>query len=73
MDNKTSHLKSQNHHLPSFSQKVSDPMWPPVTPRWIHEFQERLLIFSVDAGSKTSEKGRAAAERLVNEMVQVPN
>ena len=34
MDNKTSHLKSQNHHLPSFSQKVSDPMWPPVTPRW---------------------------------------
>mmetsp|Transcript_52408 Transcript_52408/g.114369 ORF Transcript_52408/g.114369 Transcript_52408/m.114369 type:complete len:596 (-) Transcript_52408:36-1823(-) len=32
--------------------------------------EERLLIFSVDAGSKTSEKGRAAAERLVNEMVQ---
>ncbi len=32
--------------------------------------QERLLIFSVDAGSKTSDKGRAAAERLVNEMVQ---
>lgn len=45
----------------------------PGDPRWIHEFQERLLIFSVDAGSKTSEKGRAAAERLVNEMVQVPN
>lgn len=34
------------------------------------ETQERLLIFSVDAGSKTSDKGRAAAERLVNEMVQ---
>ncbi|CAJ1329153.1 unnamed protein product [Effrenium voratum] len=31
---------------------------------------ERLLIFSVDSGSKTSEKGRAAAERLVNEMIQ---
>ncbi|CAE7273642.1 unnamed protein product [Symbiodinium sp. KB8] len=32
--------------------------------------EERLLIFSVDSGSKTSEKGRAAAERLVNEMIQ---
>ena len=28
------------------------------------------MIFAVDAGSKTSDKGRAAAERLVNEMVQ---
>ncbi|OLQ15378.1 hypothetical protein AK812_SmicGene442 [Symbiodinium microadriaticum] len=34
--------------------------------------EERLLIFSVDSGSKTSEKGRAAAERLVNEMIQGP-
>lgn len=32
--------------------------------------KERLLIFAVEAGGKTSEKGRAAAERLVNEMVQ---
>jgi len=31
---------------------------------------ERLLIFSADAGSKASNVGRAAAERLVNEMVQ---
>jgi len=31
---------------------------------------ERLLIFSADAGTKTSEQGRAAAERLVNELIQ---
>merc|ERR1712083_22874 len=31
---------------------------------------ERLLIFGVDAGSKTSDSGRLAAERMVNEMVQ---
>ncbi|CAE8583178.1 unnamed protein product [Polarella glacialis] len=31
---------------------------------------ERLLIFGVDAGTKTGLKGRAAAERLVNEMIQ---
>lgn len=32
--------------------------------------EERLIIFSCDAGSKVSPKGRMAAERLVNEMVQ---
>eukprot|EP00401_Gymnodinium_catenatum_P073190 CAMPEP_0117488174 /NCGR_PEP_ID=MMETSP0784-20121206/16375_1 /TAXON_ID=39447 /ORGANISM="" /LENGTH=587 /DNA_ID=CAMNT_0005282845 /DNA_START=1 /DNA_END=1762 /DNA_ORIENTATION=- len=32
--------------------------------------EERLIIFSHDAGSKTGEKGRMAAERLVNEMIQ---
>merc|ERR1719330_2081553 len=32
--------------------------------------EERLLIFSHDPGSKTSEKGRMAAERLVNELIQ---
>eukprot|EP00435_Cladocopium_sp_Y103_P046397 s787_g13.t1 len=37
---------------------------------WKRQLERRLLIFSVDAGSKTSEKGRAAAERLVNEMIQ---
>merc|ERR1719291_1014950 len=31
---------------------------------------ERLIIFSHEAGSKTSSTGRMAAERLVNEMVQ---
>eukprot|EP00927_Polykrikos_kofoidii_P031138 TRINITY_DN267_c0_g2_i3.p1 TRINITY_DN267_c0_g2~~TRINITY_DN267_c0_g2_i3.p1 ORF type:complete len:602 (-),score=101.15 TRINITY_DN267_c0_g2_i3:87-1892(-) len=31
---------------------------------------ERLIIFSHDAGSKTSPFGRMAAERLVNEMIQ---
>merc|ERR1712045_268703 len=31
---------------------------------------ERLIIFSHNAGSKTSDKGRMAAERLVNEMIQ---
>jgi len=32
--------------------------------------EERLIIFSHDAGSKTSTQGRMAAERLVNELVQ---
>merc|ERR1719444_781933 len=32
--------------------------------------EERLIIFSTDAGSKTSNTGRMAAERLVNEMIQ---
>merc|ERR1719221_519452 len=32
--------------------------------------EERLLIFSTDAGSKTAAQGRMAAERLVNELVQ---
>merc|ERR1712151_1376037 len=32
--------------------------------------EERLIIFGTDAGSKTSSKGRLAAERLVNEMIQ---
>ncbi|CAJ1380430.1 unnamed protein product, partial [Effrenium voratum] len=32
--------------------------------------EERLLIFSADAGSKTGDKGRMGAERLVNELVQ---
>merc|ERR1719330_2007000 len=32
--------------------------------------EERLIIFCHDAGSKTSTKGRIAAERLVNEMIQ---
>merc|ERR1719492_167374 len=32
--------------------------------------EERLLIFSVDPGSKTSDKDRMAAERLINEMIQ---
>lgn len=34
MDNETSHLKSQKHQLPSFSQKVTpcDPRWPPGEP-----------------------------------------
>merc|ERR1719469_1211562 len=32
--------------------------------------EERLLIFSTDAGSKAKETGRMAAERLVNELVQ---
>merc|ERR1719145_396940 len=32
--------------------------------------EERLIIFSHDAGSKTSPTGRMAAERLVNEMIQ---
>merc|ERR1719277_2541868 len=32
--------------------------------------EERLLIFSTDAGSKTNSQGRMAAERLVNELVQ---
>jgi len=31
---------------------------------------ERLIIFSHNPGSKTSDKGRMAAERLVNEMIQ---
>jgi len=31
---------------------------------------ERLIIFCHDAGSKVSPKGRMAAERLVNEMIQ---
>merc|ERR1719210_2858868 len=31
---------------------------------------ERLIIFSHDPGSKTSNVGRMAAERLVNEMIQ---
>ncbi|CAK0906446.1 unnamed protein product, partial [Prorocentrum cordatum] len=32
--------------------------------------EERLLIFGHDPGSKTSDKGRMAAERLVNELIQ---
>merc|ERR1740122_308569 len=32
--------------------------------------EERLIIFCHDAGSKTADKGRMAAERLVNELVQ---
>jgi len=32
--------------------------------------EERLIIFSHDEGSKVSPKGRMAAERLVNEMIQ---
>jgi len=32
--------------------------------------EERLIIFSADAGSKTASTGRMAAERLVNEMIQ---
>mmetsp|Transcript_64598 Transcript_64598/g.166248 ORF Transcript_64598/g.166248 Transcript_64598/m.166248 type:complete len:273 (+) Transcript_64598:1-819(+) len=32
--------------------------------------EERLIIFSHDAGSKVSATGRMAAERLVNEMIQ---
>ena len=52
---------SQN--IKSFGQRP--PAW-----QMLAMNQERLLIFSVDAGSKTSDKGRAAAERLVNEMVQ---
>lgn len=32
--------------------------------------EERLLIFSVDAGSKGSTTGRLAAERLVNDLIQ---
>merc|ERR1719210_3201023 len=32
--------------------------------------EERLIIFSHDPGSKTSNTGRMAAERLVNEMIQ---
>merc|ERR1719382_1249778 len=32
--------------------------------------EERLIIFSHDPGSKVSPKGRMAAERLVNEMIQ---
>merc|ERR1719433_690936 len=32
--------------------------------------EERLIIFSHDAGSKSSPTGRMAAERLVNEMIQ---
>lgn len=32
--------------------------------------EERLIIFSADAGSKVSPTGRAAAERMVNEMIQ---
>jgi len=32
--------------------------------------EERLIIFSHDAGSKVSPTGRMAAERLVNEMIQ---
>merc|ERR1719159_1781510 len=32
--------------------------------------EERLIIFSHDPGSKVSDKGRMAAERLVNEMIQ---
>jgi len=32
--------------------------------------EERLIIFCHDAGSKVSDKGRMAAERLVNEMIQ---
>jgi len=31
---------------------------------------ERLIVFSHDAGSKTSPSGRMAAERLVNELIQ---
>merc|ERR1719460_2358373 len=32
--------------------------------------EERLIIFSHDAGSKVSNTGRMAAERLVNELIQ---
>lgn len=32
--------------------------------------EERLIIFCADPGSKTSNTGRMAAERLVNEMIQ---
>eukprot|EP00927_Polykrikos_kofoidii_P035615 TRINITY_DN3016_c0_g3_i2.p1 TRINITY_DN3016_c0_g3~~TRINITY_DN3016_c0_g3_i2.p1 ORF type:complete len:669 (-),score=126.91 TRINITY_DN3016_c0_g3_i2:107-2113(-) len=32
--------------------------------------EERLIIFCVNPGSKTSNKGRMAAERLVNELIQ---
>jgi len=32
--------------------------------------EERLIIFSADPGSKESDQGRMAAERLVNELVQ---
>ncbi|CAK9117589.1 unnamed protein product [Durusdinium trenchii] len=32
--------------------------------------EERLLIFSANAGSKTGDGGRMHAERMVNEMVQ---
>jgi len=32
--------------------------------------EERLIIFAADPGSKVSDKGRMAAERLVNEMIQ---
>lgn len=32
--------------------------------------EERLIIFSADAGSKSSPRGRMAAERLVNELIQ---
>eukprot|EP00421_Protoceratium_reticulatum_P040868 CAMPEP_0168441100 /NCGR_PEP_ID=MMETSP0228-20121227/43314_1 /TAXON_ID=133427 /ORGANISM="Protoceratium reticulatum, Strain CCCM 535 (=CCMP 1889)" /LENGTH=95 /DNA_ID=CAMNT_0008455411 /DNA_START=18 /DNA_END=300 /DNA_ORIENTATION=- len=32
--------------------------------------EERLIIFGADAGSKTGQFGRMAAERLVNELVQ---
>merc|ERR1719512_361341 len=32
--------------------------------------EERLIIFCADPGSKVSPKGRMAAERLVNEMIQ---
>merc|ERR1719387_3491762 len=32
--------------------------------------EERLIIFSKDPGSKVSNTGRMAAERLVNEMIQ---
>merc|ERR1712232_1187757 len=32
--------------------------------------EERLLIFGHDAGSKTSDTGRMAAERMVNDMIQ---
>merc|ERR1719382_1733031 len=32
--------------------------------------EERLIIFSHDAGSKVSQQGRMAAERLVNELIQ---
>merc|ERR1719371_162832 len=31
---------------------------------------ERLIIFSHDAGTKTGSTGRMAAERLVNELIQ---
>merc|ERR1711972_117726 len=32
--------------------------------------EERLIIFCHDAGSRSSEKGRMAAERMVNDLVQ---